>query len=616
MPQAALFAFTVSVPLLNGLGYVGLAGCPSPVSLVFSAIFLGFSLKEVQKGANERWRGRQDEFSRKKAQEAQREEAQGAALEAGSQSTEARGQGQRAEGGATDSRSCRATEAEEWEAKSRATDAQSYGAIEAGDRGSNPKLKTQPQKLSPARLATDILITAVLASLVAQIWRHHDAAGIWTKFYGQPVFGFGDPFYFITSAFLWLQGLFFFRMLIEMGEEQRAKRSEYGGWGKEPRAGSEGARDKGEEQDALSKERSAGGEAVAAWVRPVFAVYGATLVIFYLLQFCLHVPEPNITWFFEPQPFPVSVHFSPYEDIHSLGSIAIAIFAYAVASWQRKSWPKTLLAGIFVVALLALVVASWSRATWLTGALVLLLVAWIRLPMKWTAMLVTMGVIAAVILNVNTDRTSWNRNPYLRRLIKLVRFEKLSSKDPSRLYLYEKAVGMIQDQPITGHGVGSFYLTSVRFARPGDPYADIPNFAHNFLLQMAAELGVPSAALFLALILFTLWQGYRKSGARRKFQVPSPKFQDHGVGNLEAGGERWTAEGEGHDGRTVRRSNGQDSAILGVTMALVAYLITQMTANALNIYVSNQFFFWFLMAAVLCANPKSEVESLKSKVEI
>jgi O-antigen ligase len=124
----------------------------------------------------------------------------------------------------------------------------------------------------------------------------------------------------------------------------------------------------------------------------------------------------------------------------------------------------------------------------------------------------------------------------------------------------------------------------MRFARPGDPYADIPNFAHNFLLQMAAELGIPVAALFLALILFTLWQGYKSSGAREKFQVPGAKFQD-----LE---------------------------MLGVTMALVAYLITQMTANALNIYVSNQFFFWFLMAAVFCGSPKSEVESLKSKVEV
>lgn len=52
-------------------------------------------------------------------------------------------------------------------------------------------------------------------------------------------------------------------------------------------------------------------------------------------------------------------------------------------------------------------------------------------------------------------------------------------------------------------------------------------------------------------------------------------------------------------------------------MALVAYLITQMTANALNIYVSNQFFFWFLMAAALCGSDgrKEAQESQILKVE-
>ena len=45
--------------------------------------------------------------------------------------------------------------------------------------------------------------------------------------------------------------------------------------------------------------------------------------------------------------------------------------------------------------------------------------------------------------------------------------------------------------------------------------------------------------------------------------------------------------------------------MLGVTMALTAYLLTQMTANSLNVYVSNQFFFWFLMAALFSFNTES-----------
>ncbi len=530
-PGAALFAFTASVPLLNGLGYVGLAGCPSPLSVVFSAIFLGFSLKEAQKGANELWRGRQDEFGRKKAQEAQREEAQGA-------DPEVTGQGQRAESGGTDSRSCRATEAGEPSVLS--------------DRWTVVTVERYPT----VQLAADVLITVVLASLVMQIARHHDATGFWTPFCRQPVFSYGDPLYFMTSAFVWLQGLFFFRMLSAKGTEER---------------GNEGARDKGEEQGALSKERSAGGEAVSAWAKPVFVVYGCTLAAFYLFQLCLHIPEPIDT----------TTYCSPLEDIHSFGSIAVAVFAFAIASWRRQSWARTLIYGIGVIALLTLVVASYSRATWLAGALVLLLVAWIRLPKKWTAALVGLGVIAVVIINANAGRETWNRNPYLWRLISLARVENLANKSPDRFNLYYKTVGMIREHPFVGHGIGSIYLTSVRFARPGDPYADIPNFTHNFLLQMAAELGVPAAALFAALIGCALHRGYR----------------------------RWKIEDRRANAEAIRSPVSgiryHEHAMLGVTMALVAYLITQMTANALNIYISNQFFFWFLMAAVLSFNTES-----------
>jgi hypothetical protein len=566
-PRSALFAFTVSVPLLNGLGYVGLAGCPSPVSLVFSGVFVGWILRQIAS----RFAGHRSQVA---------------------------GQGQRAEGGATDSRSCRATEAGEPSVLS--------------DRWTVVTVKRYPT----VQLAADVLITAVLASLVMQVIRHHYSAGFWKVCWSQPVFGYSDPLYFITSAFVWLQGLFFFRMLIGGAEEKCQDRSAQGGRTAELR--SDGATE--------SQNYSTTGGAVTAWIKPAFVVFGISIAAFYLLQRCFNVPDSYET----------GRYCSPFEDIHSFGSIAVALFIYSVATWRWKTWIRAAFRGLWIAGLLALVILSWSRATWLAGALVLLLVAWNRLPKKWTAALVGLGVIAVVIINANAGREAWNRNPYLWRLISLARVENLTNKSPDRFNLYHKAVGMIREHPFVGHGIGSIYLTSVHFARPGDPYADIPNFAHNFLLQMAAELGVPVAALFLALILFALWQGYRKSGARKKFQVPSPfavasadkssKFQDIEAENPEAGGEKWKTESGSRDGRTGRQSNGQpvdgstvgryhdnygrtvkrsdgsDYVMLGVTMALVAYLITQMTANALNIYVSNQFFFWFLMAGALCAS--------------
>jgi len=107
---------------------------------------------------------------------------------------------------------------------------------------------------------------------------------------------------------------------------------------------------------------------------------------------------------------------------------------------------------------------------------------------------------------------------------------------------------------------------SVNYAEPDDPYATKPDFAHNVFLQIAAEEGVPIAALFAGLIAWTLGCGFctwlRQRAATAKCSADA-------------------------------------LLILGATLALGAYLQTQMTANSLNVYVSNQFFFWFLMVAIL-----------------
>jgi O-antigen ligase len=282
---------------------------------------------------------------------------------------------------------------------------------------------------------------------------------------------------------------------------------------------------------------------------------------------------------------------------------------------------------LWIIGLLALVVASWSRGAWLAGGLVLLLVAWIRLSKRWIAALVGLGVIAVVIINANAGRDTWNRNPYLYRLITLVRVENLTSKIPERINLYQKAVGMTQEHPFIGHGIGSIYLTSVRYARPGDPWADVPDFAHNVFLQVAAELGVPAAALFAALIGTALWRGYRAARSRcgdrrgkREEERAEVVSESESESEGAKAGQTYGATELRSDGATRSESSKESPEkadtirtpdfcllspqheMLAVTMALTAYLLTQMTANSLNVYLSNQFFFWFLMAGALCAS--------------
>ncbi|MFZ5494484.1 MAG: O-antigen ligase family protein [Verrucomicrobiota bacterium] len=371
-------------------------------------------------------------------------------------------------------------------------------------------------------LVINLLLSGILFSLVWQMVRHPDQSALWTTLRQRAVLGFGDPFYFLTSAFVWLQGLWLCKLCLANAPLIRFGR----------------------------------------WLGIIFVAHGATIAGFFFIQNSWDVPRGYDTgrW------------CSPFEDIHSFGAIAVSALLFFIAIWRFKPLSRAVGHGLCIATLLALVVLSWSRATWLAGFVVTALIISLRVSWKGRIVLLLAGAGLLVAANQAANTPAWQNNTYLSRLGNLVRFESPMQKDPSRMNLYHKALGMIQEHPLTGHGIGSFYLQSLNYARAGDPYATVPNFAHNFLLQFAAELGVLAALLPAALIGFALVRGYRCS--------------------LRA-----------------LRKPGSDLTILGLTMALTAYLLTQMTANALNIYPSNQFFFWFLVAALFQLSLKKETPS-------
>jgi O-antigen ligase len=69
---------------------------------------------------------------------------------------------------------------------------------------------------------------------------------------------------------------------------------------------------------------------------------------------------------------------------------------------------------------------------------------------------------------------------------------------------------MVSANPVTGVGAGNFRVSSIHYllepgALPDSQYiADEPSVAHNTYLEVLAELGIPGALLFVALILFFL----------------------------------------------------------------------------------------------------------------
>lgn len=363
----------------------------------------------------------------------------------------------------------------------------------------------------------ELLITSVLWSLAVQILRQTHDTEFWPVFWSRAIFGFGDPYYFVGSAFIWLQGLFYFRLLIR----------------------------------AVSASAETASP-ITAWIKPMFFSCTCVLLISFLIQSTMNIPTTPRS--FAGMVLEVSL---PYEDSHAFGSIAAAVFAFAVATWPRIPRTRSLAHAAAAALLLLLVIASWSRAAWMALVVALLLLAWRKLPLLWSAGLT--ALIATAILTLGLARKdSWtvDNNPFLYRLGNLLRI------DQPRLDLYHKAFGMVRERPLLGQGIGASYRASVRFAQPGDPLAKVPDFMHDFLLQITTEQGLFVASVYAGLFGWVLWRGLRIG-----FISSMPAFPEQ-------------------------------PAVFGAAVALATYLITQLTANSLNVYISNQFFCWFLMAAI------------------
>ncbi|MBI2174383.1 MAG: O-antigen ligase family protein [Candidatus Omnitrophica bacterium] len=83
---------------------------------------------------------------------------------------------------------------------------------------------------------------------------------------------------------------------------------------------------------------------------------------------------------------------------------------------------------------------------------------------------------------------------------------------------WQAAVGMIQDQPLLGHGLNTFMANYLDYWVGGERQ---PRYAHNCYLQVAAETGLIGLSAFLALLGFLFWTLFR--GLRRvesSFRLP------------------------------------------------------------------------------------------------
>ena len=206
-------------------------------------------------------------------------------------------------------------------------------------------------------------------------------------------------------------------------------------------------------------------------------------------------------------PFPLAMLTlaSPAELPSVSGAVPAAAAWVLNGRWFRRLWSGT--AALLVVAVLVL---TKSRGGWIAGAAavyVLLLGRWPRL--RWLLPVAPLGLGAL----------AWRLGP--RALLDALSSEGALSGWEGRAEIWSRAIYAVQDFPFTGTGAGTFDRVAgilYPFFLYG-PDAQV-NHAHNLLLQVAVDLGIPGLIAFLAILLLAFASAlygahyYRRAGQR------------------------------------------------------------------------------------------------------
>ena len=163
-----------------------------------------------------------------------------------------------------------------------------------------------------------------------------------------------------------------------------------------------------------------------------------------------------------------------------------------------------------------------ARAAWLAASIVIVYGLWLSgSRIALAAALVTFCLPVAQLRTPRVSPALVRRAVGLAMLFALsayfvLRASPLSLGRPLglRFQFVETAVRMFRSRPLFGVGIGDFYLQSRRFMPPELGWRYAFENAHNYFLQIAAELGVVGLALFIWLIV-AVWRAIWNEQSRR-----------------------------------------------------------------------------------------------------
>lgn len=356
----------------------------------------------------------------------------------------------------------------------------------------------------------DILSGMVILSMFASSL-NYPASVVWENFLSLQVLGQDDPFWFFHAGYIFLQGLFFYRVMeTELSENNNEKLIIF-----------------------------------------VFYMHAIIIIVFSVFQLFFKIPINEF-----------GALNSPFDDIHSYGSyVLLCFFILFYTSISKKYIPGL----IFSSFLLLFVIFSASAATLFT----LIIMSIILLSFKYRSFrFVSVLIIILPLIffsNILLPRDNKLNHPILNRYLERFSADTAFKRLGGRAASADQALGMIKDYPITGSGIGTFYRVSrhYHFFKPLN--LNRKENAHNYYLQIAAEMGIIALIIFLSAIILAFRRGC------------STSFVDEQKNKLK----------------------------IGLLVGITAYMITMLTGHPL-ILSNQQFLFWFAMVALtsLCLAAK------------
>ena len=159
-------------------------------------------------------------------------------------------------------------------------------------------------------------------------------------------------------------------------------------------------------------------------------------------------------------------------------------------SFLSERYLKGVVAIAFLLALAALALTQSRGAILGTGVGLVGVALWRAPRLKWLVIAAAAGLFLLILLGQGSSVTDW-----------LFRMDARDGTLASRVEVWQRGVLMVQDFPFTGIGIGTYNVIAHSLypffiAAPDEIVAH----AHNNLLEVAVDLGIPGLIAFTALL--------------------------------------------------------------------------------------------------------------------